>query len=195
MRADQDQVDKSKEFLSLNFSMKDMGEADVILGIKIKHEDNGRAVDQLEYSRATGCLMYAMISTRLDIAYVVGKLSRYTSNPSTHRWHAIIRVFFLGRCAILRAFKKQTYITDSTMEEKFVALAAAGKEADWLKNLINETLLWPKLISPISIYYDSAATLAMAYCQIYNRKSRHLGVRRSMVRELITNGVIYVDFA
>nr|GEY67123.1 zinc finger, CCHC-type [Tanacetum cinerariifolium] len=84
MRADQDQVDKSKEFLSSNFFMKDMGEADVILGIKIKHEDNG---------------------------------------------------------AILRAFKKQTYITDSTMEEKFVALAAAGKEADWLKNLINETLL------------------------------------------------------
>ncbi|GKE57267.1 zinc finger, CCHC-type containing protein [Tanacetum coccineum] len=35
---DQVQVDLTKEFLSSRFSMKDMGEADVILGIRIKHE-------------------------------------------------------------------------------------------------------------------------------------------------------------
>ncbi|GKG37810.1 zinc finger, CCHC-type containing protein [Tanacetum coccineum] len=85
-----------------------MGEADVILGIKIKHENKGivikqsyyiekilkkfnlkdcypvstpmdlmeklkpntsKPVDLLEYSRAIGCLMYAMTSTRPDIAY------------------------------------------------------------------------------------------------------------------------------
>ncbi|GJY73521.1 zinc finger, CCHC-type containing protein [Tanacetum coccineum] len=34
------QVDLTKEFLSSRFSMKDMGEADVIFGIKIKHESN-----------------------------------------------------------------------------------------------------------------------------------------------------------
>nr|GEU67950.1 hypothetical protein [Tanacetum cinerariifolium] len=114
---DQDQVNKTKEFLSLNFSIKDMREADVILGIRIKHEVKGititpshyiekilkkfkcddccpvgtpldpniklmpntcRAVDQLEYSRAIGCLIYAMTSTRLDIAYVMGKLNEDT---------------------------------------------------------------------------------------------------------------------
>ncbi|GKC94044.1 hypothetical protein Tco_1159486, partial [Tanacetum coccineum] len=72
------------------------------------------------------------------------------------------------------------YITDSTMEVKFVALAAAGKEAEWLRNLIYEILLWPKLISPISIHCDSTDTLAKAYCQTYNGKYRHLGVRHSM---------------
>ncbi|GKD97790.1 zinc finger, CCHC-type containing protein [Tanacetum coccineum] len=102
--------------------MKDMGEADVILGIRIKHESNGIAISQshyiekvlkkfnyfdctpvstpmdtseklmpnndqvasqLEYSRVIGCLMYAMTCTRPDIAFVMGKLSRYTSNPGT----------------------------------------------------------------------------------------------------------------
>ncbi|GJS56272.1 zinc finger, CCHC-type containing protein [Tanacetum coccineum] len=106
----QTQVDKTKEFLSSNFSMKDMGEADVILGIRIKRENKGltitqshyiekilkkfncegcgpvstpmeagiklmprvgKPVNQLEYSRAIGCLMYVMTSTRPDIAYVV----------------------------------------------------------------------------------------------------------------------------
>ncbi|GJQ90318.1 zinc finger, CCHC-type containing protein [Tanacetum coccineum] len=33
-----------EEFLSSRFSMKDMGEADVILGIQIKHESNGIAI-------------------------------------------------------------------------------------------------------------------------------------------------------
>ncbi|GKF34588.1 zinc finger, CCHC-type containing protein [Tanacetum coccineum] len=77
-------------------------------------------------------------------------------------------VFLLGGGAISWACKKQTYITDSTMEVEFVALAEASKEAELLRNLIYEIPLWPKPISPISIHCDSAATLAKAYCQIYN---------------------------
>nr|GEY82568.1 hypothetical protein [Tanacetum cinerariifolium] len=41
---------------------------------------------------------------------------------------------------------------------------------------------------------SSVATLANAYSQIYNGKSRHPGVKHSMIRELITNGVIYIEF-
>ncbi|GJR75138.1 zinc finger, CCHC-type containing protein [Tanacetum coccineum] len=81
----------------------------------------------------------------------------------------------------------------SGMEAEFVALAAAGKEAQWLKNLLLEIPLWVKPMTPISILCDSAATLAKAYSQMYNGKSRHLGVRHSMIRELITNGVISVS--
>nr|GEZ16016.1 zinc finger, CCHC-type [Tanacetum cinerariifolium] len=148
---DQDQVDKTKEFLSSKFDMKDLGEAEVILGIRIKR---GNKVSELGYSSVVGCLMYAMISTRPDIAFAV----------------------------------------DSTMESEFVALAAAGKEAEWLRNLVYEIPLWPKPISTISIRCDSATTLAKAYSQVYNGKSRHLGVRHSMICELIMNGVISVEF-
>nr|KAJ0218783.1 hypothetical protein LSAT_V11C300120880 [Lactuca sativa] len=130
--ADQGGVDITKKFLSSSFDMKDMGEAEVILGIRIRKGNNGISisqshyiekilkkfnfenrspvstpidpslkllpnkespVSQLEYSRDIGCLMYAMISTRPDIAYVMGRLSRYTSNPSSHHWQAVSRVF------------------------------------------------------------------------------------------------------
>nr|GFB00395.1 zinc finger, CCHC-type [Tanacetum cinerariifolium] len=102
-----EEVDLTKEFLSSKFSMKDMGEADVILGIRIKHESNvstpldtceklmpnkGPTVSQLEYSRVIGCIMYVMTCTRPDIAFAVGKLSKYTSNPGTQHWQAIQRV-------------------------------------------------------------------------------------------------------
>nr|GEZ87460.1 zinc finger, CCHC-type [Tanacetum cinerariifolium] len=111
----QNQVDKTKKFLSSKFSMKDIGEANVILGIKIKRANKRivitqshyiekklkkfnredcspvsipmdpieklmpntrKLMDQFDYSRAIGCLMHAMTSTILDIAYVVGRLSR-----------------------------------------------------------------------------------------------------------------------
>ncbi|GJS25574.1 zinc finger, CCHC-type containing protein [Tanacetum coccineum] len=273
---DQDHVDLIKKFLSSKFSMKDMGEADVILGIRIKHEsngivisqshyiekvlkkfnyfdctpvstpmdtseklmpNNGQVVSQLDYSRVIGCFMYAMTCTRPDIAFAVGKLSRYTSNPRTQHRKAIQRVlkylkktmdysltytgyplalegytdanwisntednsstsgcvFLLGGGAISWASKNQTCITGSTMEYEFVALAATGKEVEWLKNLLLEIPLWFKPIAPISIRCDSAATLAKAYSQMYNGKSRHLGVRHSMIRELITNRVVSIEF-
>ncbi|GKC26356.1 zinc finger, CCHC-type containing protein, partial [Tanacetum coccineum] len=204
-------VDMTKEFLSSRFSMKDMGEADVIFvstpmdtSEKLM-PNNGQAVSQLEYSRVIGYMMYAMTCTRPDIAFVVGKLSSLTytgyplvlegytdaswisntgDNSSISGW-----VFLLGGGAISWTSKKQTCITGSIMKSEFVALAAAGKEAEWLRNLILKIPLWSKPISPISIRCDSAATLAKAYSQIYKGKSRHLGVRHNMIRELITNGV------
>ncbi|GJV76649.1 zinc finger, CCHC-type containing protein [Tanacetum coccineum] len=276
MPGNENKVDLTKEFLSSRFSMKDIGEADGILGIRIKHKsnkiaisqshyiekvlkkfnycdctpvstlmdtseklmpNNGQVVSQLEYFRVIGFLMYAMTCTRPDIAFVVGKLSRYTSNPGTQHWQAIQRVlkylkktmdyrltytgypsvlkgytdaswisntednsstggwvFLLGGGAISWAFKKQTFITGSTMESKFMALAAANKEAEWLKNLLLEIPLWSKPIAPITIRCDSVATLAKAYSQLYNGKSRHLGVRHSMIRDLIMNGVISIEF-
>ncbi|GJV21225.1 zinc finger, CCHC-type containing protein, partial [Tanacetum coccineum] len=117
---DQNQVDETKKFLSSRFFMKDIGEMDVIIGIKIKRKNKGivitqshyikkilkkfnredcspvnilmdlvekiklntrKPVDQLEYSRAIGSLMYAMTSTRPDIAYVVGRLSSWYQEP------------------------------------------------------------------------------------------------------------------
>ncbi|XP_071694001.1 secreted RxLR effector protein 161-like [Rutidosis leptorrhynchoides] len=176
-----------------------------------------------------------MTSTRPDIAFIVGKLSRFTSNPNAIHWRAVVRVFkylkgtmdygitytgffsvlegysdvswitndedhssttgwifLLGEDDISWASKKQTCITNSTMESEFVALAAAGKEADWLRNLIHEIPLWPKPISPIFIRCDSEATLAKTYSQMYNGKSTHLGVRHSMASELISHGMISV---
>ncbi|GKB25133.1 hypothetical protein Tco_0864534, partial [Tanacetum coccineum] len=49
MPGNEDKVDLKKEFLSSRFFMKDMEEANVILGIRIKHESNGIAISQSHY--------------------------------------------------------------------------------------------------------------------------------------------------
>nr|GEW75658.1 zinc finger, CCHC-type [Tanacetum cinerariifolium] len=99
-----------------------------------------------------------------------------------------------GRCHLI-ASKKQTCTTSLTMESEFIALTTAGNEDEWLINLILEIPLWSKPIKPISIRCGSATTLVKAYSQMYNGKSRHLGVRHNMIRELIINGVISLVLA
>jgi hypothetical protein len=273
---DLESIQNTKEILSSSFSMKDMGVADIILGIRIMRQgdslvlnqshyiekilkkfnhfdsppistpfdphiklypNTGRAISQLEYSRVIGSLMYAMTCTRPDIAYAVGKLSRYTHNPSDIHWNAVNRVlrylkktidygivysgypsvlegytdaswiaenedhlstsgwvFTLGGGAVSWGSKKQSIITDSTMAAEFVALASGSKEAEWLRSMLWELPLWPKPMPPISLHCDSQSMLSRAYSQIYNGKSRHIGLRHSYVRNLITDGVITIDY-
>nr|GEZ92516.1 zinc finger, CCHC-type [Tanacetum cinerariifolium] len=88
----------------------------------------------------------------------IGETDVIMDNSSTSGW-----VFVLGVGAISWESKKQTCITNSTMESEFMYLEAAGKEAEWLRNLILDILLWSKPIAPISIRCDSAATLAKTY--------------------------------
>ncbi|GJZ17234.1 hypothetical protein Tco_0553357 [Tanacetum coccineum] len=85
---------------------------------------------------------------------------------------------------------KKGILEGSTIESEFVALAAAGKEAEWLKNLLLEIPLWVKPMAPISIRCDIATTLAKAYSQMYNGKSRHLDhLAKGLARDLVIKSV------
>ena len=55
-------------------------------------KNRGAHVQQLEYSRIIGNLMYLMSCTRPDLAYVVNKLSRYTSNRSSSHRNCMTRL-------------------------------------------------------------------------------------------------------
>ena len=49
-------------------------------------------MQQIPYASAIGSLMYAQVCTRTDIAYIVGMLGRYLSNPEKDHWIAAKRV-------------------------------------------------------------------------------------------------------
>ena len=49
-------------------------------------------MQKIPYASAIGSLMYAQVCTRLDIAYIVGMLGRYLSNPGIDHWKAAKRV-------------------------------------------------------------------------------------------------------
>jgi len=53
----------------------------------------GELVSQLKYSHLIGSLFYISNKTRPNISYTLGRLSRYTSNPSREHWIAFEKVF------------------------------------------------------------------------------------------------------
>ncbi|GJZ54460.1 zinc finger, CCHC-type containing protein [Tanacetum coccineum] len=142
--------------------------------------NKGQDVSQLEYSMVIGCLMYAMTCTWPDIDFTMGNLSRiYDASWLRYPMTFILLlytswwVFCLGGGAIswltlIQENKLASNITgfkNQTMERNFLALANC-----------------------------CAATLAKAYSQMYNGKSRHLSIKHSMIHDLITNEVISIEF-
>ncbi|XP_071709085.1 secreted RxLR effector protein 161-like [Rutidosis leptorrhynchoides] len=142
-----------------------------------------------------------MTCTRPDIAFAVGKLSRFKSNSGSHHWQVVNRVFkylkltkdfsitYTEFPSILEGYSDASWITnveDHSTTTDWIFLLGGGAISGLLRS--------KHLIPPIGIHCDSAPTVAKAHSHMYNGKSRHLGVRHSMKRELITNGVISIDF-
>lgn len=83
------------------------------------------SVAQAEYAQIIGSLMYLMNSTRPDIAYAVGRLSRYTQCPNKEHWMALDRVakylkgtIDFGLCfkrspPVIEGFSDANWISDS----------------------------------------------------------------------------------
>ncbi|WJZ85723.1 hypothetical protein VitviT2T_005243 [Vitis vinifera] len=49
-------------------------------------------MDKIPYAFAIGSIIYAQVCTRPDIAYKVGMLGRYQSNPGIDHWKVVKKV-------------------------------------------------------------------------------------------------------
>ncbi|GJU47575.1 retrovirus-related pol polyprotein from transposon TNT 1-94 [Tanacetum coccineum] len=147
-------------------------------------------------------------STRPDLTYAVSRLSRYTSNPSDAHWKAVTRVLHYLRYsrdyglhydrypAVSKDTKsfKETVIAKSIMESKFISLDKCGEEAEWLRQFVEDIPRWPKPVTAISIYCDSQSAIGRAHIIMYNAKSRHIRRRHNSIRQLLSTGVISIDY-
>ncbi|RVW29447.1 Retrovirus-related Pol polyprotein from transposon TNT 1-94 [Vitis vinifera] len=57
-----------------------------------QNNDEREEMKTIPYSSVVGSLMYAQVCTRPDIAFVVGMLGRYLSNPGSQHWKAAKKV-------------------------------------------------------------------------------------------------------
>ena len=64
------------------------------------------------------------------------------------------------------------WIIVSTIKSKSEALASAGEEVEWLRDLLFEVPLAKDSVSKVSIHYYSQATLPRAYKKCIKIKSR-----------------------
>ena len=67
--------------LGAHFKLKSPSEKEI--------EEIGDSMNGVPYQSAVGSIMYAMIGTRPDLAYPVGLISRFMSNPVPEHWSAV----------------------------------------------------------------------------------------------------------
>ncbi|KAL0332967.1 UNVERIFIED_CONTAM: Retrovirus-related Pol polyprotein from transposon TNT 1-94 [Sesamum calycinum] len=208
MGSNRDIILTTKKMLTKHFDMKDMGLADVILRIKISKTSDGLALSQshyvetilrkfkaydsppaktpvdlnlhlaknkdepecqIEYSRIIGSLMYIMNCTRPDIAYAVNKLSRFTSNPSKDHWKLVLHGIYSSIALKLEKLK-------------------------WLRNFLEDIPCWTKPVPAIMVHCDSQSAIGRAQSSMCNGKSRHIHRRHNTIRQLISSGIISIDY-
>jgi hypothetical protein len=103
-------------------------------------------------------------------------------------------VFTLAGGVVSWKSSKQTCIARSTMEAELVALEKAGSEAEWLRILLVDLPLYTNPVPPVCIHCDCQVAIACVKSKIYNGKSRHIRLRHNIVRQLIENGIMSLDF-
>ncbi|GKD15598.1 zinc finger, CCHC-type containing protein, partial [Tanacetum coccineum] len=135
----QNQVDKTKKFLSSKFSMKDMGEADVILGIKIKRENKGIVITQSHYiekilkkfnredcsSMSTPMDPVEKLKSNIDTQFPSNTTLEAEFNVESSHLEIGTRVFIFPRCKT----KRITYVNMKFCRFKKLGLGFLYKKA------------------------------------------------------------------
>uniref|UniRef100_A0A2N9GF09 Integrase catalytic domain-containing protein n=1 Tax=Fagus sylvatica TaxID=28930 RepID=A0A2N9GF09_FAGSY len=117
-----------------------------------KNEEEIDNMSKVPYASALGCLMYAMVCTRPDLAHAVSTVSRYMANPKERalecsettqvRWitGGLLQVMCLHyqEYLFVRKSTLQSIVAMSTTEAEYMVVAEAAKEALWLKGLVKE---------------------------------------------------------
>ncbi|GJW43309.1 hypothetical protein Tco_0072108 [Tanacetum coccineum] len=104
--------------------MKDMGEVDVILRIRIKRENKGLTITKSHYIekilKKFNCEGYGSVNTPMEVAQ--GRILLMLSN---HHWEAIIRVFmylkktmnyglsYVNSSSVIEGYSNTSWITNS----------------------------------------------------------------------------------
>jgi hypothetical protein len=97
-------------------------------GLHLTHDQSPESQEdkdemaKIPYAHAVGSLMYLAISTRPDIAYSVGVLSRFSSNPGMAHWKAVKHLF---RYLQSTSDYKLTYAPDPSSPSLFTTYSDA----------------------------------------------------------------------
>jgi len=132
---------------------------------------------------------YSGFPTVLEVYSDANWISNSDETKSTSGY-----VFSLGGGAVVWRSSKQSIIARSTMESEFIALELVGSEAEWLRNLLANSPLGIKPTPSVSMHCDCKSAIAVAKNKSFNGKNRHMQLRHNVVKQLLKDGTISIDY-
>ncbi|RVW64595.1 Retrovirus-related Pol polyprotein from transposon TNT 1-94 [Vitis vinifera] len=140
------------------------------------------------------------VYTRPDIAFAVGMLGRYQSNPDSDfagcvdsRKSISRYIFMLADGAISWRSVKQTMTATSTMEAKFISCFEATSHGVWLKSFISRLRVMDSISRPLSIYCDNSAAVFMAKNNKSGSRSKYIDIKYLAIRERVKEKKVVIE--
>ncbi|KAL0458151.1 UNVERIFIED_CONTAM: Retrovirus-related Pol polyprotein from transposon TNT 1-94 [Sesamum latifolium] len=136
-------------------------------------------MSKVSYASAVGCLMYAMVCTRPDLAHAVSQVCKYMSKPGRHHWEVLKWIFrylkgtHVGHGIIFDSQQHDPLVVgyvDSDYAE-YMAVAEAAKEALWLNGLAKELGVEQ---GRVQLHCDSQSAIYLAKNQAYHARTNTL---------------------
>ena len=110
-----------------------------------------------------------------------------TSSKSTMGY-----AFIYAGAAVSWQSKLQTRVADSTCDAEYLGLSNAGKEAVFLRQLLEE--LGHPIAEPTIVRGDNQGANALAYNPVHHARTRHIRLREHFVRDMVSRGEISVTY-
>jgi hypothetical protein len=103
--------------------------------------------------------------------------------------HAISSyAFLIEGGAVSWSSKRQEIVSLSTMESKYIAAMHGMKEGLWLKSLLSE--IFGPFSSPITMFSDNQATIALTCGHQYHARTKHINVQYHWIRWVVEEGTM-----
>jgi hypothetical protein len=101
-------------------------------------------------------------------------------------------LFMLANAPISWSSKLQPTVSMSTCEAEYTAIAAAGREAIWIMNVLKD--MGFQGVEPMTIYTDSESAIKLSINQQFHARTKHIDVQSHWIREAIANGKIRLEY-
>ncbi|MBW0504170.1 hypothetical protein O181_043885 [Austropuccinia psidii MF-1] len=195
-----------KEEIGKEFEIKDIGPANLMLGVKIHHTEDGISLDKQHFTKALleqyGMNACKTVVTPLTPNKHLGpakteEVSSFMKLQTNYR-SAIGSINYLStatRPDLSFSTRKQPSVSISTAEAEYKLLCNLTSELLWFKKWCEEARL-AKLESPILIYKDNQACIKPANgdCNLNNKRLKHVDIKLHFIKEVIKNKVVCLRY-
>ncbi|KAL4311612.1 hypothetical protein GQ457_01G021040 [Hibiscus cannabinus] len=203
-------------WLSSCFSMKDLGEAAYILGVKIYRDRSRRLLGlrqstyidkvlkrfSMEESKRGFLPMRHGISLSKEMCpSMPQERERMSQFPYASAIGTIMYAMICTRPDLSYALSmtsryqkssKQDTVADSTTEAEYIATSEAAKEAVWIKKFITRLGVIPSISDAVDLYCDNNGAILQAKEPRSHQRSKHILRRFHLIREIIDRGDVEI---
>ncbi|TYK30643.1 ty1-copia retrotransposon protein [Cucumis melo var. makuwa] len=174
-----------------NKPIRYLGEADVILGVKIRTNKTSLSLCQSHYVKKILKKFDSFDVSPVRTPFDASKHLKKNKGDSVSQPEYAKIIGTIDYClhfnkfpAVLEGYCDGNWVTDND---------EVNSTSGYVFLLEGDVPLWQTSV-PVSIQCDSQAAICTAKNSVYNGKSRHIRLRHAVVKQLLKEGTIFLEF-